>query len=221
MRYLMKSAAAFVLLMAPGAAWATVLDFDTATSCTGGCGNGASILQTYGDAAGVDMTYGARSALGNSALTALVLQWWDTNYGDLLGVAWSVGTLGEIAMLPTAGYEIELISMDLAGWPNIDRSTQVTVFSYDYASILFSSGAITAPGVGHITVSPNLAFNSTGFRIQWGPDAINTGMDNVVFNTRLIVGPVTPPVTGVPEPMTLSLLGAGLAGIGWVRRRRE
>lgn len=29
-----------------------------------------------------------------------------------------------------------------------------------------------------------------------------------------------PPVTGVPEPMTLSLFGAGLAGIGWARRRR-
>lgn len=29
-----------------------------------------------------------------------------------------------------------------------------------------------------------------------------------------------PPVTGVPEPITLSLLGAGLAGIGAMRRKR-
>lgn len=41
----------------------------------------------------------------------------------------------------------------------------------------------------------------------------------IEYNAAVIV--VDPPVTDVPEPMTLSLLGAGLAaGLSWVRRRR-
>lgn len=33
--------------------------------------------------------------------------------------------------------------------------------------------------------------------------------------------PPPPPSTDIPEPMTLSLLGAGLFGLGWARRRRS
>lgn len=39
----------------------------------------------------------------------------------------------------------------------------------------------------------------------------------IEYNAAVIVDP---PTDDVPEPFTLGLLGAGLAGIGWTRRRR-
>lgn len=62
-------------------------------------------------------------------------------------------------------------------------------------------GAINLAGISSILIS-----NSSG----------GIEVDHLQFG---FASPVGPP-TGVPEPMTLSLLGAGLAGIGMARRRR-
>jgi len=55
--------------------------------------------------------------------------------------------------------------------------------------------------------------------INGDPSTDNSnGLDNVVL---LDLGPSTlPPTTEIPEPASLALLGAGLAGLGWVRRRK-
>lgn len=47
------------------------------------------------------------------------------------------------------------------------------------------------------------------------------GGDQVVVVRGFNAPEEEPPVTGVPEPVTLSLFGAGLAGIGAIRRRRR
>ncbi|HXJ01238.1 MAG TPA: PEP-CTERM sorting domain-containing protein [Micropepsaceae bacterium] len=49
-------------------------------------------------------------------------------------------------------------------------------------------------------------------------------IDNISLTTRALgttLPPPPPPPTGVPEPGTLGLLGAGLAGFGWLRRKMK
>ena len=47
-------------------------------------------------------------------------------------------------------------------------------------------------------------------------DVHNGSINGVLANIYL----GTPPPTGVPEPLSLSLFGAGVAGVAWVRRRK-
>jgi PEP-CTERM motif len=58
--------------------------------------------------------------------------------------------------------------------------------------------------------------NTTISFVNGDPRFDNTnGLDNV----SLVLGSAPPP-TGVPEPVTLSLLGLGLAGLGFMRWRK-
>ena len=69
--------------------------------------------------------------------------------------------------------------------------------------------------LAHTGSTLTIDFLGTGAGWQAGTDEA-WGFDNLLVE---LVG-VTPPVTGVPEPMTLSLLGAGLAGLAALRRSR-
>lgn len=57
-----------------------------------------------------------------------------------------------------------------------------------------------------------VAFAGTAHSIDFGGTANQTGYDNITF------GSVTP---GVPEPSTYAMLALGLAGVGFVSRRRK
>ncbi|MEQ1889091.1 MAG: PEP-CTERM sorting domain-containing protein [Alphaproteobacteria bacterium] len=212
--------------MAATVANAAVLTFDQATACGGGCTNSSYISQAYGDSADYDLTYRSVTGFGNSAAVAGVtsLHWWNNTgggFGDLIDVAYAYsfqgsagGPFGDIGFsAPASGFQTELVSIDLGGYPYTDRPTQLVVYNGDYSSLLYDSGLITAPGVGHLTVAINLV-STGGLHIQTGGDAFDVGIDNIVFYIQQ-TGPV-----GVPEPMMLSLLGAGLAGMFVVRRKR-
>ena len=69
--------------------------------------------------------------------------------------------------------------------------------------------------IAHTASSLTIDFLGTGVGWQGGTDEA-WGIDNLLVT----LNGVTPPVTGVPEPVTLSLLGAGLLGLGAMRRRR-
>lgn len=77
-----------------------------------------------------------------------------------------------------------------------------------------SLGSVTA---SDIAAGLTLSFSMPGIhRVLLTETSATIGFDNLMFETPIgVLKPI-----GVPEPITLSLLGAGLLGLGAIRRRR-
>jgi hypothetical protein len=67
------------------------------------------------------------------------------------------------------------------------------------------------------TLTP-VAFHGT-VSDAWGNAAISTTLGSTTFGT--CGGPGQPPCEQVPEPTTLALMGLGLAGIGFARKKKQ
>ncbi|MEP7354295.1 MAG: PEP-CTERM sorting domain-containing protein [Acidobacteriota bacterium] len=86
------------------------------------------------------------------------------------------------------------------------------------------SGVNTDTFFGYIS---DTAFNSLTIKSanQGSFNQETFTLDNLAFAPNACVGVgcgvVTPPVTGAPEPATFSMIGAALAGLGLMARRRR
>lgn len=100
------------------------------------------------------------------------------------------------------------------------------------SAALIASAGLTSVCDGAIPVisfkigSDTYSFNDTGHILDTGGyDFINNSIygedGNESINWNLVGSIPTRGGTGVPEPLTLSLFGAGLAGLGAMRRRRK
>ena len=171
------------------------------------CTNFDSILQSYGDVAGqLDVQYD--SDVSNPALTPF--RYWADQYSGLFDVAFGeVGATVEIYLQPLSGYKVTLLGFDIGSYPNTDGLSQVTVLGGD-GSAISSTGQITIFGNAPTHFAPGLT-RTDGFRIQFGPDAFDVGIDNINFVVSAVV----------PEPTTwaMMILGFGAAG-SMIRRRR-
>jgi PEP-CTERM motif len=192
-------------------AHATVLTFD-GTICDGPgniCTNGQEIFQSYGDRPGLDVMYERDLADPGDPLS-----FWNTQYSNLVNVAFGAGISGsgtaEIFLNPEPGYTVTLNGLALGAWPNQNRMSQLTILGGD-GTTLFASGPITVLGA----TASSFGFALThpdGIRIQWGPNAYYVGIDNIDFTLE---GP-----QAIPEPSVLALLAIGIAVLAWGTRRR-
>ena len=215
----MLPAAALVfagMAAAPAHAVTTVLDFGP-SSCAGGCSNNSNFDQSYGDQAGLDISYRWLTGQGNSSVSSNALNYWD-QYGSLQGVAWGGTSSGfgvpEITFLLTqpGTSTLTLNGLDYAGYASINRPTSFRVYDLDY-NLLFNSGNVVAPGIG----SQSIAFGTSsvsGLRLQWGPDGYDAGIDNLSFSLSNVVSPA-------PEPTTWLMMIFGFGMVGSVLRRRK
>lgn len=209
----LAAAVALAVLGSP-AAFGTVLTFSgniCTTNANGSGGpsacvsNGAYISNAYGSGPNVQLTYFATSVNGSSTLTT----WIDPNvYGNLTGVAYGFfgADYASVTFAPTSGNTVALNSVDFGatncGGCNrpvtaivIDLANNQTVFS---TSFNLAGGTASSLNFGGLSSSAGLEFRYSG-------DTFNVAIDNLDFNVSAA------PTSGVPEPTTLSLVGAAVA----------
>ena len=213
--------ALFALLTLPTLGHAAVLTFPNSQCSVNPNGSGAAsacsnflyINQAYGDAANVDITYKDLINTGSS------LKWWDTNYSDLIGVAWggnsdaNGASSDRIEIKPLLGGTVTLNGFDLGAYPNTALNTQLRIVDLVTNAVLLNYSAQTIGTGGiHTHFSPNIS-SANGVAIEWRDSGYNVGIDNIDFT----VG------TGgtIPEPGSLALLGLGLLGLGFNRRKKN
>jgi len=177
-----------------------------------------NVLVSYGPAS-VTSTNTVTGCPFNLIDTCLYL--WDNDFGGLTNVIAQAADeqnndYGRIELTFTAdaGFSVSLLSLDLAGWLRTDRGVRsVEVFDGANTSLFLASN-LTAPGVNSLTLTPNVSASLLRLVIDAGGlsgnNSQNVGLDNVVFSQT----------AGVPEPSTFAMLGAAIAGLGLLRRRR-
>lgn len=200
---------------------AAILDFsgDICTSNVNGSGgpgpcisNGAYISQAYGDTANLDITYFVTSPNGNSTWTTWITP---NTYSDLSGVGYGFfgATYASIAFAPTAGNQVTLNSLNLGtAPPNVTRNTNILVIDLATNSTVFSSNV--SVGATASLVSPNVT-SAAGLELRYSPDTFNVALDNINFDVNAVSS------STVPEPSSLALLAAGIAGCAVRLGRRK
>lgn len=196
------------LILAANLAQSAVLNFDgnICGSGTQACNNGSNISQSYGDTANLDVIWDANTATAGSQ----DFLFWSTGYSGQSNIAYNIsGANGEIFLKPNAGFQVTLNSFDIGSWLSATRTTQVSIFDGATNAQLFSSGPITFNSLQLFTFN---LLSANGLKINLGPDAFNTGIDNINFTVSQ--------VNAIPVPAAAWLFGSALFGFFGLRKRQ-
>ncbi len=167
------------------------------------CGNGSYINQAYGDVAGVNLSY----LQGPST----AMEWWGPSYSNLYGVLWGGVTGGSntVTLQATSAAGVMLKDFDLSGYYYNTGWTALTVTDLASQAVVYSYAGY----LGNSVVPVDLDLSSAnGFQIQWNNDRGYNGIDNISFEV---------PVSTMPEPASLALMGLALSAVALVHRRRR
>lgn len=203
--------------LAAGAANAqtTTMDFSTLQPFS----NYDDLVQSFGDHANLNVSHQSRVAFGNAAQLCDHVELWGPGYSSLTSAVFACadGNVGEFSFLPGAGKQVTISSLSVGSYPSNGivgppRNFTLNIYNSSFGSLYTYTGVIT----GTLVLNPNIT-NSGLTYMQWGTDW-NTGLNLITTDVTNIR--VTPPSTTVPEPGTMVLLSAGLAGLFVAKRRK-
>ncbi len=216
MRNFIKTAALAAMLLAPGAAQAAVFDaaadFSLASNPNSPWSYGYST--TLGGAFNLyDAVFAVNSPTNNSwgkAGEPFLLA------GKTVGAYLHPGNDGEVSIFRFTAPAVDTYSLSVQF---LDADSATTDVHVRRNNISLFTGAITDDTSINFTATLNLAANEIiDFAAGFGSNG------NHFFDSTSLVATLRTPdnnSTAVPEPMTLSLLGAGLLGLGAMRHRRR
>lgn len=207
------AAAGLVVLMAPAIAAPIVLDFEGIADETavgdfynGGAGTNYGVHFSQATLALVDSDAGGTGNFANEPSPSTIMFFLDANNAILTFAA---------------GFDT-----GFSFFYTSSTAAPVTVWSgLNGDGTLLGTINLTAQYNQNCTGDPTgqychwdaigVAFSGVAHSINFGGTANQTGYDNITF------GSATPIVAGVPEPSTYALMALGMAGIGFVARRRK
>ena len=211
MKFIGACAAAILIGMSAGA-HATVVTLAGVGTPFQDDDNISAVAPTYGSFGNVSLNWNPF----NNADQAL--HYYSSTYSGN-GAAAYCGTSAELSAncsvdvtANVGGMTVTLTSFFLGAVPDPSSPTRPVTYSViDLATNLLVGSAVNAPVsvTNGLTVTVD-ATSPTGFRIMFGPDGYDAGINDITYSQT----------TPVPEPASIALLGAGLLGLGFVRKRK-
>lgn len=157
--------------------------------------------------------------------TGTELRFWNGNYSGRDAAFCVSGIDCALDLTVASGFSVTLDSFWLGTYPDTDRMITWSVTDLFDGSVVASAFDAFVSGASGLRNFIG-ATSPVGFRILFGPDGNNGGINDIVYSFAAITDPTDPvdPVdpgdpSVIPLPATAWLLLAGLGGLGAVRRR--
>ncbi|GGE25893.1 VPLPA-CTERM protein sorting domain-containing protein [Gemmobacter megaterium] len=202
------SAALMAIVLAAPAAQAATVNLDLAPFLTGDVIEDVS--PGYGSEGPVTLNWNPTGESGRRLIH------WNGSYSGRDAAYCASGTNCALDLTVAAGHSVTLDSFWLGGWPDSNRNVTWSVMDLADSSIVASAVSALVSGATGLANAIG-ATSDTGFRILFGPDGYNAGINDITYSYARTGGPGPAPI---PLPAAGWMLIAGLGGLVALRRRK-